>query len=143
MAEEEDRAEHERRRLFYVALTRARDLLVIPAFWSKSPQGGFLKYLSERYAPAEGGTASPAAEAKPGIEFVATDSFDLDKRSRDTLRLKPAPAATPPPEAVESARHYEEWKATVKARAEQLSAGRKIQNRQRRRIAECGVRSAD
>ena len=36
MQEEEDRAEHERRRMFYVALTRAHDLLVIPAFWAKS-----------------------------------------------------------------------------------------------------------
>ncbi len=117
--EEEDRAEHERRRLFYVALTRARDLLVIPAFWSKSPQAGFLKYLSERYAPAAG--------AKPRIEFVATDAYDLNKRSRDTLRLKPTPAAKPPPEAVEAVRHYEQWKAAVKAQAELLSAGRKIQ----------------
>ena len=134
-AEEEDRAEHERRRLFYVALTRARDLLVIPAFWSKSPQAGLLKYLSERYAPAEGGSARltaggavpPAAEAKPRIEFVATDSFDLDKRSRDTLRLKPTPTPTLPPEALESVQHYEKWKAAVKAQAELLSAGRKIQ----------------
>ncbi len=55
MTDEEDRAEHERRRMFYVALTRARDLLVIPAFWSKSPQAGFLKYLGERYAPARRG----------------------------------------------------------------------------------------
>ena len=117
--DEEDRAEHERRRLFYVALTRARDLLVIPAFWSRSPQAGFLKYLSERYAPS--------AEAKPRIEFVATDSYDLDKRSRDTLRLKPTPAATPPPEAVEAVRHYDQWKAALKAQAERLSAGRRIQ----------------
>jgi len=116
--EEEDRAEHEQRRMFYVALTRARDLLVIPAFWSRSPQAGFLKYLSERYAPA--------AEAKAGIEFVATDSFDLDKRSRDTLRLKPVPTDTLSPEAVESIAHHEKWRTDMKAQAELLSAGRRI-----------------
>ncbi|MGD0999900.1 MAG: UvrD-helicase domain-containing protein [Candidatus Brocadiia bacterium] len=119
MADEADRAEYERRRMFYVALTRARDLLVIPAFWSRSPQAGFLKYLGERYAPSAG--------QKPAVEFVATDSFDLDKRSRDTLRLKPTPAPELPPEAVELAQHHEKWKETVQAEAEQLSAGRKIQ----------------
>jgi len=60
------------------------------------------------------------------VEFVATDSFDLDKRSRDTLRLKPTPAPTLPPEALEAARHHEKWKAAVQTRAEQLSAGRRI-----------------
>jgi ATP-dependent exoDNAse (exonuclease V) beta subunit len=118
MADEDDRAEHEQRRMFYVALTRARDLLVIPAFWSRSPQAGFLKYLGERYAPA--------AVEKPEVEFIETGHFDLDKRSRDTLRLKPTPAPTLPPEAVELARHHEKWKETVKAQAERLSAGRKI-----------------
>jgi ATP-dependent exoDNAse (exonuclease V) beta subunit len=118
MADEEDRAEHERWRMFYVALTRAADLLVIPAFWSRSPQAGFLKYLGERYAGA--------GEEKPRVEFIATDSFDLDKRSRDTLRLKPTPATTLPPEALEAARHHEKWKAAIKRRAEQLSAGWRI-----------------
>ena len=118
MADEGDRAEHEQRRMFYVALTRAADLLVIPAFWSRSPQAGFLKYLGERYWPAAG--------EKPQVEFVATDRFDLDKRSRDTLRLKPTPSPTLPPEALELARHHEKWKAAVQAQAERLSVGRKI-----------------
>ena len=116
--EEEDRAEHEQRRMLYVALTRARDLLVIPAFWSQNPQAGFLKYLGERYAPAV---------AKPEIEFVPTDSYDLDKRSRDTLRLKPAQAEAPSPEAREAIEHHEKWKAGIKRQAELLSAGRKIE----------------
>jgi ATP-dependent exoDNAse (exonuclease V) beta subunit len=128
MADEEDRAEHERWRMFYVALTRAADLLVIPAFWSRSPQAGFLKYLGERYAaqlePCEGSRKPSRGSA--GVEFVATDSFDLDKRSRDTLRLRPTPAPALPPAALEVARHHEKWKAAVRTRAEQLSAGRRI-----------------
>jgi ATP-dependent exoDNAse (exonuclease V) beta subunit len=48
------RAEAERRRLFYVATTRARDYLVLPVFWRKSEPGtpmrdssGFHKYLEQ------------------------------------------------------------------------------------------------
>jgi ATP-dependent exoDNAse (exonuclease V) beta subunit len=130
MLEEQDRAEHERRRMLYVALTRARDLLVIPAYWAGNPQAEFLKYLTARYTLPDDGSAQLTAGGpalKLDVEFVATDSFDLDKRSRDTLRLKPSPAQTPPPEAVESAEHHKKWKTAVKVQAELLSAGRRIQ----------------
>jgi ATP-dependent exoDNAse (exonuclease V) beta subunit len=127
--EEEDRAEHEQRRMLYVAMTRAKDLLVIPAFWSRDRQAGFLKYFCERYAPpAESREGSPTpAQRTAAVELVATDSFDLDQRSRDTLRLKPASTATAPPEARAAIERHEKWKAAVKAQAELLSAGRKIQ----------------
>jgi ATP-dependent exoDNAse (exonuclease V) beta subunit len=151
--EEDDRAEHEQRRMLYVALTRARDLLVIPAFWSPNREAGFLRYFSERYIPPADLRESSQVPAREtaAVEFMATDSFDLDQRSRDTLRLRPLLTARPSPEARAAIEHHEKWNAAVKAQAELLSAGRKIvtaselvQNAERRaQSAEREARSRD
>ena len=117
MAEEEDRAEHERRRLFYVALTRARDLLVIPAYWARNPQAEFLKYLGERYAP--GAAEKPAWS--PSRRTVSTSTSAAATRCGSSRRRRPRCRRR------RSIAHHEKWKAAVKARAEQLSAGQKIQ----------------
>ncbi|MFW6107618.1 MAG: UvrD-helicase domain-containing protein [bacterium] len=51
---EKRREEAERRRLFYVAVTRARDRLVIPQFPSKGKADGYLGYLSQIDAEERG-----------------------------------------------------------------------------------------
>jgi ATP-dependent exoDNAse (exonuclease V) beta subunit len=51
-ADEADRAKCESMRLLYVAMTRAREQLVIPAYWTESTKG-FYDLLRARYEPNE------------------------------------------------------------------------------------------
>lgn len=61
LQDEQDRQWHETLRLLYVAMTRARDLLIIPAFWSrpraaeKQDRQWFFRILKSRFAPNEQG----------------------------------------------------------------------------------------
>ena len=121
--DERDRQEHERRRLFYVAMTRARDLLVLPAYWWPSAQAGFLGYIGDRYPRTDQGQACcDDTDAQP----VATESYDIDKKSRDAFRLRPTLGESLPKVAEEFWQHRTNWKASLEERARQLNSARTI-----------------
>jgi ATP-dependent helicase/nuclease subunit A len=80
LIEERDRAWHEAMRLFYVAMTRAREMLVVPAYWCKKgevrEQQWFLKLLRSRFAVTDSGI--PAID---GTAFTLHNTRDYELES--------------------------------------------------------------
>ena len=73
-AEEVARDEAEGVRVAYVAATRARDLLVIPAV-GDAPQGGWVSPLNAAIYPAGDVRRDPAADGAPGCPPFSKDSI--------------------------------------------------------------------
>lgn len=79
---EEQRREAEERRLLYVAMTRARDFLVLPVFWVKDKKGGgmeipsksFMAYLQPYLIDPD---RAPYGEIEEGIIFYDTNRLEL------------------------------------------------------------------
>ncbi|MFO7898796.1 MAG: UvrD-helicase domain-containing protein [Planctomycetota bacterium] len=82
---EKRREEAERRRLFYVAATRARDRLVVPQFPKKGKADGYLGYLSQIDAETETrGEFESVVTAEPDVLRAAPPrSFRVDLSRRD------------------------------------------------------------
>ena len=80
--DEQDRQDYESRRLFYVACTRARDVLVIPAYWQSAGKrresSRFTAMLEARY---------PAGS--DGIPQIADSGFHLHPTEPLTLEAEP------------------------------------------------------
>ena len=115
------RLDHEARRLFYVAATRARDLLVIPAYWAKKPDDGLLKHLQQTRPPTETNTVQCDAAM-----HIPTHAFDLQKETHDKFIMRPNIATPLPPEAVAFQQHRHAWLSALHERAATLNAGRPI-----------------
>ncbi len=79
---EEKRGEAEERRLLYVAMTRARDFLVLPVFWVKEkkdgkkeiPAGSFMGYLQPYLSEPEG---VPFGKRDQEMMFYDTNQLNL------------------------------------------------------------------
>jgi len=109
-----DRAEYERRRLFYVATTRARDFLILPTGWS-AKAGGFLAYLPEdEAAPAE----TP--------DFLRVTPEEVQRRRRDDFRLKPPESKVMTATAKRYWEHKKDWKLKLADRTGRLNDARRI-----------------
>jgi ATP-dependent helicase/nuclease subunit A len=85
---EEKRGEAEERRLLYVGMTRARDFLVLPVYWTKEkkgekevPEGSFLGYLQ------------PYLPLPDKVSFV---KWNEDMMAYDTKRLQLEPGESAP-----------------------------------------------
>ena len=115
LADAQDRAEYERRRLFYVAMTRARDFLVLPAGWSSKDGRGFLAYL-----PAD----EPPSADRP--DFLRVTPAEVLRRRRDDFRLKPPESE----EMTETAKGYWEhkvaWRSKLADRTTRLNSARRM-----------------
>lgn len=118
--EEDERESHEERRLLYVALTRARNRLILPLYWDKSTASGpkgLLEFLAERF---------PEAEELPGeVASLNPEEFNLDLRARDAFRLRPALRNKLPPEAEEFWKDRTRWRADMLERTIALNDGLK------------------
>jgi ATP-dependent exoDNAse (exonuclease V) beta subunit len=107
--DDRDRQWHETIRLLYVAMTRARSLLVLPLYWSKdAAKGGsrsFLEILKQRYPVVE--TNLPAIDAT-SFRTQDTNGYDLAVPLQERFVLDTE--STPDPEAIEvSLRQKAEW----------------------------------
>ena len=117
-ADKKDRAEHERRRLFYVALTRARDQLVLPIGWWKKAEG-LLEYVQAVY---------PASQPEEGAPWhdrmFDTSRYELGKRATDrfALRVRLEDAITPA--ACAFAEHRRQWSERMTRRMGALAQAR-------------------
>ncbi|RPH92994.1 hypothetical protein EHM69_11485, partial [candidate division KSB1 bacterium] len=84
--EEQDRAFHEAMRLFYVACTRAREMLVIPAYWhseaKKTETRWFMQMLESRCPRGEDGV--PIVQ-NSGFILHDTNPYDLDTPLQESL----------------------------------------------------------
>lgn len=79
------RQQREELRLLYVAMTRARDRLVIPLYWlsaSKKEPAGFQKFLSMHYQVGANDQPQPANSRSTVIDI---GGFDLQRRPREQL----------------------------------------------------------
>ena len=86
---EKQRLEAERLRLLYVAATRARDYLVIPAFAGKTP-GGVIKVLAQAgFLPEAGSTLaeSEAAEQHRGARVLRGSQLDMGREDAPALKI--------------------------------------------------------
>ena len=82
-ADERDRETCEDLRLLYVAMTRAREQLVIPAYWGDASKG-FYEFLRKRF-PAESKGQPRLGESR--FRMHDTGRYSLDTASAETLRL--------------------------------------------------------
>ena len=111
-AEEEERQECESLRLLYVACTRARELLVIPAYWQSGEKAerrsSFVSVLQGRYPRGEGGR--PQVDGT-GFCVHDTDGYTLESEPQEGLTLELTRETDAP--AVEAARRErEQWERT-------------------------------
>ena len=124
LSEYEDlRREAEERRMLYVAMTRARDLLVIPAYFTKGdpPAGSLLSYLVGKIPPP--GTRE--AGMKDVHIFDGTD-LDLHWPEPPPFRIAIDPDAPESPEAEAAHLKFEEWKRRRAAVIEHFGRGRSL-----------------
>ncbi len=89
LADERDREWHEAMRLFYVAMTRARDRLVIPVYWGNEKRQSegqwFFKLLLDRVARAAGGVPELGASAFAAVD---TSRYSLETPQQEGLVLE-------------------------------------------------------
>ncbi len=88
------RLEAEEKRLLYVAMTRARDLLVIPAYWAtpreldketgRPREGRLLSYLADKIPPPD---EIETADLIEGFEIYDAAKLDFEPDEPDVLRV--------------------------------------------------------
>ena len=120
-ADRKIREEYEARRLFYVAMTRARDLLVLPAYWAKSADQGMLAYLNQTYLS----TGAGLVDCDPDMR-IPTEEYDLGKKTNDDFIGRPEITEKLPPEAGRFQTHRRAWERKLRARANALNTAKKI-----------------
>jgi ATP-dependent helicase/nuclease subunit A len=118
LCEYEDlRREAEERRLLYVAMTRARDHVVIPAYFAtprELPKPGdtgpksLFHYLVPK-VPVPG--AKGGEESVIGMQIFDSSTLDLDPEEPPTFRLPLDPDAPDPAEAEAACDRLEKWKS--------------------------------
>jgi ATP-dependent helicase/nuclease subunit A len=113
LEDEKDRQWHETIRLLYVAMTRARDLLVIPAYWSKErseetrDRQWFFKLLRSRLAAEDNG--SPAVhETEFAIHSADKYSLEIPLEERLVLDLQEDYSTA---QVAQSREDYAAWQA--------------------------------
>jgi ATP-dependent helicase/nuclease subunit A len=108
-AEEEERRKCENLRLLYVACTRARELLVIPAYWQSDEKAGrasgFVSVLQSRFPRETNGR--PRVEGT-GFQIHETNGYRLESEPQEGLLLDVTKAADERA-AETSRREREEW----------------------------------
>jgi ATP-dependent exoDNAse (exonuclease V) beta subunit len=82
-ADEAERERCENLRLLYVAMTRAREQLVIPAYWTQKPVG-FFEVLNSRYPQLASGTPDTTGT---GFHVHDVSGYDLSSKPRESLRI--------------------------------------------------------
>ncbi len=114
-AYERVRADAEEARLFYVATTRARDLLFLLPGWGAGSSGGFTRFLPAGLVEGE-----PAwgATTECGLVYD-TRTLDLAERPGRPFRVAPPVGAGLAAAAAERLRARERWRTAV---GEQLAA---------------------
>ena len=93
MEREKRRLEAESRRLLYVAATRARDHLVIPAFGGKRAEGMYATLRERGFLPA----GVPPEPVHRGARLLDGASLDTSRRETKPLRILAEDAVPPEP----------------------------------------------
>ncbi len=125
------RSDAEERRLLYVAMTRARDYLVIPYYWmaetehdrSGSPRrSSFLSYLSDTLSPS-----GPKHKSSPSVKVISypTKSLDVSRVAQPAFRMKIDSGR-----ADQKTQEFEEamskWRERIQTIRDQLTEGKTI-----------------
>jgi len=105
----------EARRLLYVAMTRARDRLILPLYWCDDHESEFVKFLRERYAPSENGP-TPGG----GAHIVIADPDEIVRETRDAFAVPLPPEGPPSPAALAYHADRREWLERVRRRVDSL-----------------------
>ena len=116
LAEELDRKRYESWRQLYVAMTRARDTLVLPLGWIAARSPGRDRWLHDVLAsryPTQ--LAKHTDAANPGFAVVDLSRFDLSVTPQESLRIDPWPDG-----ADAARREREQWRAERNARVTAL-----------------------
>jgi len=92
--EEKDRLKEESLRLFYVAATRARDYLVIPAFGGKRPKGIHAVLQEAGFLPAH------SSSQHRGAEVIDGSSLEIPSKAAEPFRIPLGAAAAPDPSLI-------------------------------------------
>lgn len=127
---ESKRLEAEEKRLLYVAMTRARDLLVLPTYWvtprevdkeTRRPrEGRLLHYLAGKIPhPDEVGTA----DLIEGLEIYDTSDLDFEPEEPDTLRVATGKKSIVPRAIEEQA---SDWQRSTEELTESAGRGRPL-----------------
>jgi len=111
------REDGEARRLLYVAMTRARDRLILPLYWYSERPSEFIGYLSQRYA--EGAVNA-------GARLIPTRLDEITRERRDAFVLPLPSEAQQSPLALAHQADRREWQERVRRRTEALAGGRHI-----------------
>lgn len=129
---EDLRREAEERRLLYVAMTRARDFVVIPAYFAtpgEYPKAGdakaksFLHYLAGKI-PQPGEAAG--GEPLEGMQVFEGSSLDLEPSEPPTFRVPLDPDAPEPAEADAMCDRLDRWRRRQRDRIEWFARGRRL-----------------
>jgi ATP-dependent helicase/nuclease subunit A len=133
LSEYEDlRREAEERRLLYVAMTRARDFVVIPAYFAtpgEHPKAGdtrpksLFHYLAPRIQPP-GETG--AGKIPEGMRLLEGPDLDLEPGEPPTFRVPLDPDEPEPAEAGDAELRFEKWKSGRTGIIERLAKGRDL-----------------
>jgi ATP-dependent helicase/nuclease subunit A len=116
---EKKRCEAEKIRLLYVSMTRARDLLVIPAYWiaptelgkgGDLPTGSFIEILRDHIPQPEGGQLPGLLD---GSFAYDTASLDLEPKVPPPFRMVLAERSGKPTQLKEAASERHDWRASV------------------------------
>jgi ATP-dependent helicase/nuclease subunit A len=118
---EELRREAEERRMLYVAMTRARDLLVMPVHFGKA-KGSFMSYL-EPHIPPPG---VEKAEESADLYVYDTSKLELEPPAQPPFRVRLDPGTGRPPRAAGAPRRLEQWEETRARRASACGVGRRL-----------------
>jgi ATP-dependent helicase/nuclease subunit A len=127
---EAKRLEAEERRLLYVAMTRARDLLVVPAYWTtpreieketgEPKEGRLLHYLAGKIPhPGEVKTA----ELVDGADIYYTSRLDFEPEEPEVLRVATGEKSTSTKGAEKQS---SEWQHKTEELTEIAKAGRTL-----------------
>jgi ATP-dependent helicase/nuclease subunit A len=129
---EDLRREAEERRLLYVAMTRARDFIVIPAYFATQrelPKEGdatpqsLLYYLAD-WMPQPGQLRN--RKTLDGMRVADASTLDLDPEEPPIFRVPLDPDAAESVTAEAMCRRLEEWKRRQVHRAEWFAGGRSL-----------------
>jgi ATP-dependent helicase/nuclease subunit A len=126
------REEHENRRLLYVALTRARDHLVLPLHWTSSPDIGVNGYFLEAHPPRDAAEEREEPAGVRGVLLAPPEGPEApDARAEAVSGVGGVPGAGVAEGDGEGAgdgplASRRAWEAAHAARAGRLNAGRPV-----------------
>ncbi|MFH1314374.1 MAG: UvrD-helicase domain-containing protein [Candidatus Eisenbacteria bacterium] len=127
---EDKRSQAEEQRLLYVAMTRARDFLVIPAYWMSDREttkdgtprpGSLLSYIADKLPDAETAMATGCPE---GMMLHDASGLDLEPGTPPPFRLKVGRSGTPG--AKTAAKELARWQDSQDSLAASFERGRAL-----------------